>query len=224
MIYFPATKGNISTELPVDASSTISAEGQCLVASTPDGNFGAKPSAGSGSEVFLGVAVSQQITLTAIPRAEAFTQGASDAIQTSFTPNAGTVAVYDVTAGALLTGGGTDYTQTGKDITLLAATRGHELLVHYTYAPTAVQARAYQGDIVPGGPAGAALSQVGIIRNGIVYTDQYDTTVDWTQANPVVKTGAGGKFTIGGSGTTLTNVSVIAAPVANFPYLGLLLN
>lgn len=223
MLYFPNTKANISTEFAVASGSTIDAEGMALVASTASGVFGAKEAAGSSSEIFLGVSVSQQMNLNKASKKEDQIQGATDTLTLAFTPNAGTVAVYDVTAGALLVVT-TNYTIAGNVITMNSATRGHEITITYDYTPNANQARALQGDIYPGGPAGAALGQIGCIRNGIVYTDQFDTSVDWTVANPVVRTAASGQFTTAGTGVVLSRVSVIAAPVAGFAYLGLLLN
>lgn len=223
MLYLPNTRANISTELPVASGSTIDAEGMALVASTAAGVLGAKASAGSSGEVFLGVAISQQMSLLKASKTEAFVQPAGGILTLAFTPSSGTVAVYSKTSSAVIALT-TGYTISGKVITMNAATLGHDIEVTYNYVPNANQARALQGDIYPGGPAGAALGQIGVIRNGIVYTDQFDTTVDWNAANPVVKTAANGQFTIGGSGATLSNVSVLAAPTAGFPYLGLLLN
>jgi hypothetical protein len=223
MIYFPSTKANISTEFAVASGSSIDAEGAALVVVATDGVLGVKPSTGTNADKFVGVAVSQQMPLARLTRAESFVQGSGDTVALAFTPSSGTVAVIDETDNALLVVT-TDWTLAAKVITLEAATRGHTLTVHYAYEPTATQARAVQGDIVPGGPAGDALGQCGVIRNGIVFTDQYDTLIDWSAANPVIKTAANGLFTVGGSGQTLSNVTVLSAPTAGFPFLGLLIN
>lgn len=223
MLYFPNTKANISTELPVAVGATVDAEGMALIADSTGGVFGAQMSAGGGSEVFLGVSVGQQMSLAKATRKEAFVQGATDKLTLAFTPSSNTVGVYDATDGAVLVVT-TDWTLAGKVLTMQSATRGHDILVTYAFVPNANQELALQGNIVPGGPAGAAIGQIGVIRNGIVYTDQFDTTVDWSASDPVVKTAANGQFTIGGGGTTLTNVSVIAPPSAGFPFLGLLIN
>lgn len=224
MIYFPNTRVNISTEFPVAVGASIAAEGLAMIADNTGGVFGAKPSAGGASEVFLGVAVSQQITLTSLSKVESFVQPGSNTVTLSFTPTGGTLGVYDNTAAGVVPAGGGGWTLSGKTVTLQAGTAGHELVFYYKFSPTATQARFAQGDIVPGGPAGATLSQIGVARSGIVYTDQFDTSVNWNANGIVVKTAANGQFTIGGAGTTLGGVQVIAPPVAGFPFLGLLIN
>jgi hypothetical protein len=224
MIYFPATRVNVSTEFPVAVGSSIPAEGLALIADNTNGVFGLKPAAGGASEVFMGIAVSQQTVLTIATKTEAFVQPVTHQIVLAFTPVGGTVGVWDNTAQAAIATGGGGWTLSGKTLTLQAATDGHDIYVYYKYTPTANQARAIQGDVFPGGPAGTALSQIGCARSGIVYTDQFDTSVNWNANGIVVKTAANGQFTIGGAGTALTGVQVISPPVAGMPYLGLLIN
>jgi hypothetical protein len=224
MIYFPSSKFNISRELPVAVGASVTAEGAALIADNTGGVFGAKMSAAGGSEVFLGLSVGQQMTLTSLTKAESFVQPGSNTVTLAFTPTASTLGVWDVTTGAVIAAGGGGWSLSGKVVTLQAGTVGHELVCYYKYSPTAAQARMVQGDVFPGGPAGTAISQIGVIANGIVYTDQFDTSVNWNAASIAVKTAANGQLTIGGAGTTLTNVKVIAPPVAGFPFLGLLID
>ena len=73
MIYFPQTKGYISKEVPLLAGAAVTAEGQALVGVTSGGVYGAKVSTGAASEVFLGIAISQQISLTSVPKIELVT-------------------------------------------------------------------------------------------------------------------------------------------------------
>lgn len=222
MIYFPATKAAISAEFPVAVGASIAAEGQCLIADNTGGVFGAKPSAGGGSEVFLGIAVSQQMPLEQANNVEAFVQPSSNTVTLAFTPVSGTIGVYDATDAAFLTVT-TDWTVSGSVITLESDTLGHELVVYYKFAPTVAQALAIQGSTIPGGAPGVSIGQVGVLRNGVVYTDQFDTSVDWNAATIAVKSKANGQFTIGGGGTTLTSVKVISPPSVGMPFLGLLL-
>ena len=222
MLYFPNGRPIIATEVPIAASSTIAAEGQALVADTTGGVFGAKPSAGSSSENFLGIAVSQQIDLATFPKVEEKVVPNTDAVTIARTPSSGTLSVYDVTTSTLLSVT-THYTVSGETVTMADSTyRGHTLRLNYKFAPTAIEARAIQGDVYPGGAAGTSIGQVGVFQMGIVYTTEYDSTKDWTAAGITVKTGANGQFTVGGSGTTVDCV-VVAAPSSSNPYLGLFL-
>lgn len=224
MIYFPQTKGYVSRELPVATGQSVSAEGMAVVAvNGTDGSFGAKPSAGTSGEQFLGVAVSQQITLTSKARAEDFVAPVGLTLTLDQTPSAGTISVYNQTTATVVpaTGAaGTFWTVSGNVITLPTGNAGANITVYYKYAVSAAASRALQGDIFPGGAAGAVVNQIGLIKNGVVYTDQFDTTVNWNVANPVVTLGANGQFTIGGTGTVI-NCTVVNAPSSGSPFLGL---
>lgn len=221
MIYFPSTRVNISRELPVAVGASIAAEGLALMADNTGGVFGAKATAGASTDVFLGISVSQQINLGNQVKVETNVQGTSNTIVLDRTPVSATLSVWDATAAGVVPVGAGGWTLSGKTVTLQAGTQGHEIICYYKFTPTATEARFIQGDVWPGGPAGASLSQIGVASNGIVYTDQFDTTVNWNANGIAVKTGAAGVFTIGGSGATLAGVQVIAPPTPGFGYLGL---
>lgn len=224
MLYFPNGRAYISVELPVAPGFTIAAEGQALISDLTAGAFGLKPSTGASTDNFVGVAVSQQMDLLSLTKVEEAVHTTSNTYTLARTPSASTLSVYNLTDGAVVpASGGGAWSLTGKVVTLDAATQGDLLKYTYRYAPTVVEARAVQGDVWPGGPAGASINQVGVIKNGIVYTDQFDTTVNWNAANPVVRVAANGLFTVGGSGT-IVNCSIVAIPSISQPFLGLLLN
>lgn len=221
MLYFPNGRPALSTEMPIAASASIAAEGQALVGSTVNGVFGVAPSAGSSGENFLGLAVSQQIALTTFPKVQETVAPNTDVWVLNRTPSASTLSLYDVTAGALLTGSGTDYTLTGASLALNSALRGHTLRATYKFAPTAVEARAIMGDVYPGGAAGTSIGAVGIFQKGTVYTTEFDSTKDWNQS-VAVKSGANGLLTQGGSGATVDCV-IVSVPSTTNPYLGIFL-
>lgn len=218
MIYFPQTRAFISSEKPVAVGFSIDAEGQALVGVTQNGEFGVKPSAGTASEVFAGIAVSQQILITSKARAEQVIVPVGLSFDLDRTPQAGTLALWNATDGAVVAGG--DITLAGRNVTLAAGYAGKTVTAFYKYAVTVAESRALQGDVPPGGAAGASISQVGVFKNGVVFTDQFDTTVNWNALNPVVRLGANGQFTIGGTGT-IVNCTITQAPSANSAFLGL---
>lgn len=220
MIYFPQTKGYVSQEFAVAPAATITAEGQALVNSLVGGIFGVKPSTGASGESFVGLAVSQQITIGSVSRVEEYVVPVSNVVTLSRTPSSGTVSVYDKTAGAVVpASGGGAWSLTGTTLTLTSTQTGHEIAVYFKYVASANEARLLQGDVYPGGAAGNVVGQVGVIKNGTIFTSEFDTTVDWNQTNPAVTLGANGQLTIGGSGTVV-QCSIVSVPSATSPFLG----
>ena len=223
MLYFPNTRQYVSIELPVAPGSLIAAEGQALIADTTTGVFGVRPSTGGATDNFVGVAVSQQQTLAFMSKVEDGVHPAGNTFTLARTPAAGTLSVYNLTTGAVVPPGGGGWTLAGRVVTLAVATLGNNLAYTYRFAPTAMEARTLQGDVYPGGPAGALVNQVGVIKNGVVYTTEFDSAVDWRATNPVIRVGANGLFTIGGAGA-IVNCALVSVPSVAQPFLGLMLN
>lgn len=223
MLYFPSTRQYISIELPVAPGSAVTAEGQALIADTTTGVFGVKPSAGASTDNFVGVSVSQQMTLNFVAKVEESVLGTGHTFTLARTPASGTLSVYDLTTGVVVAAGGGGWTLAGKVVTVDAAFEGRLLAYTYRYAPTATEARAIQGDVYPGGPAGAAVDQVGVIKNGIIYTTEFDAAVNWRATNPTIRVAANGLFTIGGSGA-IVPCALVSVPSVAQPFLGLMLN
>lgn len=224
MIYFPKSRYQLSQEMPGVASNPITSEGQCLVAQSIGGVFGVRPCSNDTVGNFAGFAVAEQLSLLSVPKVESFvvSGGAATTLQLSRTPEASTLFIFNVTDGVALAVT-TDWTLSGDTVTWVNTQIGDTVTCYYRFAPTTVEAQAIQGDVKPGGAAGLLLGQVGVIKSGVVYTSEYDTSVDWLANNPVVKTGAGGRVTIGGAGQTLP-AYVISVPHSNGPdgaFLGL---
>jgi hypothetical protein len=223
MLYFPNGRDYISQEFPVAQSATIAAEGIALVADTTAGVFGVKPSAGVSGEKFVGVAVSQQISITAVARVESHIVPATNVVTLNRTPSSGTLSVFNKTTGAVVpASGGSNWSLAGRQLTLPAGMAGNEIETYFKYQVTLNESRSLQGDTFPGGAAGFLVGQCGAVRNGTIYTSEFDTTVNWNATNPSVTLGANGQFTIGGSGAAVPAV-VVAVPSASQPFLGLML-
>jgi len=225
MILFPSSNLRASEELKVAVGSTITAEGQALIADNTGGVFGVKPSTGAANEQFVGIAVSQQLTLLYVPAKEQLVQGVANTITLGHAPAASSLLLTDSTDGTVQAAGnpGTTadtYSISGNVITLHAGNVGHTYTASYRYSPTTVEALYIMGSIPAGGAAGLTLGSVGVVKQGTVITSEYDTAVDWSAANVVVKLGANGVFTIGGTGTTV-NATVVEVPSTSSPYLGL---
>ena len=114
-----------------------------------------------------------------------------------------------------------DTTVSGKTVSNTNLTEGLNVRVVYKYAMSVVEAKSRLGDIQPGGPAGAVVGQIGFISRGTVYTNCFDTAVDWTKATSI-KLGANGIVTSGDDkeGTEIKGY-VVAQPTAMYPFLGI---
>jgi len=225
MLLFQNSRIIQSTERPVAAGATVAAEGQALVNDTTGGVHGVKPSTGASGEIFVGVSIAQQLTPLYLPSIERATVTAGLTVTTLNTPVAGTLRVYNVTKAAVVAAGSSagQYGISGNVITVVTGgttVAADVLEVSYRYSPTTLQARAIQGDIPAGGAASLTLNSVGVVLSGDVYTTEFDTSVDWTAANPAIKVGANGLFTIGGSGATVPNAYIVKVPTFGSPNTG----
>jgi len=216
MINLSASRINRSDEQPLNPAAVLSAVGAAMV----QGPLGTvTPGTGGSGELFVGASLSQPLTLLNFPKVEALIPSAANTVTLFATPLSGTLRVIDTATNATITLGtpsssATQYSISGNVVTVNVARVGVSTTFFYQYAPTTVQARTLQGDIQPGGAASLSTGTVGVIRAGLIFTTEYDPTVDWTAANPAVKVGANGRFTIGGSGAVVPNAQVIQFPVA----------
>jgi hypothetical protein len=215
MLNLTACRVNRSDEQPFNPAAVMTAVGGALVQG-PMGTV--TPSTGTSGEQFVGVSLAQPMTLLNFPKVEVLIPPANAIVNLFAAPLAGTLRAIDSAAGTPITVGtpasvATNYSIAGSAVTLNAARVGVSTTFFYQFAPTTIQARLLQGDIQPGGAASLSTGSIGVIRAGLVFTTEYDTTVDWTVANPVIKTGANGRFTIGGSGALVPNAQVVQYPV-----------
>jgi hypothetical protein len=117
----------------------------------------------------------------------------------------------------------------GRTVLVDDANAGADAFIMYRYSPTAIQQRfLYEGggDLYPGNNAPEVFGQVGCITAGIVYTDQYDATVNWNTVNDatVIRGGANGKLTTSGTGCICRGLRIHEVPSADKPWLGVTLS
>lgn len=229
MINFNLSREVNSTTRNVNPSTLVTSEGCALMVDSSNPNSVAM-SAGASTDVFAGISLSQQMPITVAPKVETLTVASDGTVTLSRSPNAGTIRV--LVAGAVFTAAAagtaqgtltaTQYAQTvsgGNILQFPAAQVGVSIVAYYRFAPTYAEVITIQGNIIPGGDSGALLNVVGVVTIGDIYTDQYDTTADWTQ--PGVRTGANGLFTTAGSGPVIANCRILAQPSSTQPFLGL---
>lgn len=233
MFNFDALKFRVSDNMKVTPGAIIPAEGSALVADYSTGELTVKPSTGASNEIYIGAAIAETMVQSFLPHVEehavANSESDTDTITLMSTPIAGSLLVQTVatdgtvttlTAGTPDSGAATTYSIAGNIITFWAPTLdGKSLRVTYRYSPTVLQLRELQGDQAPGSTAAATLNVVGALEAGDFETSEFDTTVAWAGAT-AVKLGANGRFTQGGSGTTLPCI-ITKVPSAGSPFLGL---
>lgn len=221
MLYLPLSKFPDSSETVVAPGAAITAEGQALVRAAASPASGVTVSQGGATEIFAGFAVAgvsaAPLALLYANKQETILAPAGGILVLALTPVAGQVALFDVTANAAVAfGGGVALVAN----TVTGLTAGHSIVVTYKYAPTVVQARAIQGDVQPGGYAGSYVGQVGLVKRGVLYTSEFDASVNWAAAT-AIKTAANGQITDqNGAGTVIPGY-VVAAPSGDVPFLGI---
>ena len=224
MLSFPQTRIELSVERPVAQGQVVQAEGVLLQGDLSTGVYGVKPSVADAKDNFAGISVNSVTYQPTVPRIDEFVLDATLKFNLAFTP-IGRPKAYkvDPDTGAL-TAVGTTMAATGTVGTATGAAEKDTLRVVYQYSPTMLQIMALQGNILPGGPAGHYLGQVGVITRGDVYTDQWDTTADWSTAKGV-KAGANGLFVpVMAAADGIQGITIIELPSVGSPFLGLNVN
>lgn len=222
MIYAPTSSNVVSKDMPLAVNTTLSADGQAMVGVLDtNGKFGVKPSTGAAGEKFVGflnaqtsMVPFQQSTTTKV---EQVVLGPSGAFTLAKVPVGGTTSIHNVTDGTTITSG---FTLDSAGNFLSVANANKEVRFTYTIPLTAIEARGLFGDPQPGGYSGYQVGQAAVARQGTIYIDQFDSSVDWSLATGV-KLAAGGKVTNqAGSGVTIDAV-IVEVPSVDKPYLGL---
>lgn len=236
MLDLSRTRIEKNFEMPLLSSVVIGAEGLCLQQVMENGIGKVRPSNATADSIFAGISWGDRFAApTTIPYVETVTVGADGKVRLSKLPTAaadmivikgsnysGTALTFAATVDAdtkwkLDTDGQTVITHTDN----AAST----LFVVYRYAPTVLEAQMRFGDVYPGPRGPNVVGSIGIIATGWVYTDQFDTAVNWgaldTNAEAILG-GANGRFTTSGNGCSLSGLGfVVSAPSVNDPWLGL---
>jgi hypothetical protein len=224
-VYRPLTEVRFSKEMRIASGATIDGEGFALVTTLSGGVQGVAKSGGSSGEIFAGFSFTQtsaaNFLVNTEVKVEQFVIPAGGAITLSRTPTSSTTSVYDITDGGAISGG--NLAVSGNVATITAASTrgatGNTVRVTYRYALTVAEFKLKYGDVTPGGYAGHQLGTVGVAQNGKIFTNCFDTTIDWS-AVTTIRTGAGGLLTNTGSGATV-NGYVTDVPSVDYPFLGL---
>lgn len=233
MLYMPKTKVEFADSMDIVAAQPSIFEGQLLKAVVENGVGKVTVGTAAGSEVIAGIAYKYFRQPTSAKNVESFTVPAGGgSVTLQFTPVSPSTAssVYDNTAAAALTYNGSvgsgQYAVSGAVVTFNAAEAGHTVTIIYSYNLTVLQAQLMFGDnhYIATVEASNAVSKIGVIKRGHVWTDQYDPAINWF-ASPRgnMTMGANGTITVGGSGPVIPGY-LLEAPSVDFPYLGIAIN
>lgn len=224
MLLFPNTRIELTGERPLVAGTTIDAEGSALIAIYTAGVLGVKPSTGAASEKFVGFSLSRPLAPTRVPVVEVLTVPANGIVVLKAPMVAATARIINTATGVAYTqvavAPASTEVQTNVPGSLIFHVGQAGVVIQATYQRdlTVAQAIMLQGNQDIGGPAGAYFGQVGMITRGDVWTTEFDTTVDWSTPTDL-RLGAGGKLTLGGSGTLVPGY-VLAPPSDGSGWLG----
>jgi len=222
-------------EANVASGSTVSAEGRCLVAALgTDGEEYVTESAGlATTEQFAGISYNTNLTVTAFPNVEAGTIPATpftiQLVKTNIV--ADQIRVYASTTGELTEVGGTtpaagqfSCTDATGLVYFNTAQSLETVLIYYQYNPTTLEAKTRWFEAGINVNAGGTFNQIGVIKPPcIIYTSEYDASIDWSGVTEgQIETGVGGKFEgAAGSGNPLEHARVVHVPDADNVFLGI---
>lgn len=216
----------------VDLHSTVARveEGTLLQLVLENGREVALPTTGANTEKIGGFAIGTASTPSKAARYEDLVVPASSpyTITLANTPTSGSLTLR-VVGGAALTVDAAPaagkYSLAGRVLTFDAAQAGAALRAVYEYSPTLVEVQMLYGQSLVEDPQGM-LGRVGMVFYAdALFFSNFDTSSDWWNANPgAVCSAANGKVTKSTGGVLLANCSVVAAPNATSPLLGLRVN
>lgn len=190
-------------EYGIAAGADIKEEGQVLVSVLENGIEMVKPSAGTEGEKVVGFAWSNAI----IPGTAVVTK--TETADDDYEAGAFTVALENAVAGtvaATVNGVAAAGTLADGVFTLTdAVSAGDVVVIMYRKELTVNESRAQFGDKRANLNNNLALNSISVIRgNGDIWTDQFDTSADWSSAteaaagaNGLLVPAAAGKTTVG---------------------------
>lgn len=232
---------------PLASGSTVANEGMVLVSVIEDGVEKVKLSTGTAGEKVVGISYSPSIvpgqvvasddrTLDAVTTASSVSFALADVVTGSLrvvSTVAGVATVQTVAASAAAVAAGTYY-YADNTLTVWNPTTGADISVTYRKNLTVAEQESLFGNARPNlAGVNAFLGQITVFRgNGEVWTDQYDTTADWSTAVDAVCADASTDTTKAGllapgatSSETKTVVGrIVGRPTATNKFLGIAIN
>lgn len=201
-------------------------EGTALVWHRENGRTYLRISTGAANENFAGFALMRSMPPAFQTAVEETIVDSTGLYVLNRVPTPGQLLVKVAGVKAAQEASGTAPTAAGKvavqgaELRLHADDIGKKVFIQYAYELTLTESRSITGDAPIGGLAANIQGSVGYIKLGTISTNLIDAAADWsddTVLNPSLA--AGGKLTIGGSGTKLTGLIIKHAPSSERGYL-----
>lgn len=204
-----------STTAQVLSGASIPEEGISLVYEKENGITKVRPSQGINGEIFAGISLSRNAPPAIL--ADVGDAVASDEnTKLPRTPLAGQIlvkidgSVATIVAGAPSAAG--EVQLSGDTLIYHSGDYSKEVFFQYMYEPTITEARGIVGDLPQGvNLASTVMGSIGLITRGMICTNYFDASVDWSDVL-TVNLGPGGMLTSGGAGTELDRAVVMNAP------------
>ena len=223
MIHTQISRITESNEFALPPGVNIALEGQALVRVVVNGVIGVRPSAGTTGEVFAGFSlihttgVAEQQLTTVFAREHLM--GATGAVKLEREPVAGSLFAYDkATKAAVVVG-----SITGVNATLTGTTQGQTVVLVYRPVLSELEATFAFGNRQPSGYSGNHYRQVGVAQAGLIYTDHFDTSVNWALPATVAVLGENGMITSAAKNAdgVAIGAKVWHLPTQDLPFLGI---
>lgn len=226
MLQLANTRFGSTFNRAVATGETIWTEGVALSYVMEQGQAKVRASKGTAGEVFAGFSLSRnsesrrltEILSVKVPPTAPYT------VELTHTPITGQIAIRGLTLAAGATPAAGEFKLSGKTLTFNAAQANAVFEVSLAFVPSIYEAVAALGNDPVGGLASSSVGTIGVIKEGDVFTDQFDVTADWVGngVDPVsLYLGADGRVTTKVGGTLLTSVTVIQVPNSGNAFLGM---
>jgi hypothetical protein len=220
MIYSPLSFFTRSADKKLATGAMLTAVGQAMVHGIENGQQVVSVSAGAVGEKFAGFSIAQTSAVPVAPanhvKVETAVVPGSGIVTVAKNPLAGTVLAVRTDTGAVVA----VVSVTGAAVDLAVASAGLTVRLMYRYALTVAEARSLVGDVQPGGYSGNTFGQVGVAQEGVIYTDQFDTSVNFATATSL-KLDTGGLVSDQTGTGVIINAIVKSVPTADYPFLGI---
>lgn len=206
-----------SQDTPIVPGEVISAEGMPLVRELVNGREHVRV----GSSVkapFMGISYSESLTPLVKSKVErVMANPDTGKFCLIHEPITGQVSFYDE-AGAVIT----DATVTGREVTA-ESQKGKYVRVQYRYQPTTYEVITEDRILVPSMSASDMTGTIGVILQGVVYTDMFEASADFSAPDIELAVSENGLVTVQDEEKTLAPIpgTVVAVPGIETPFLGI---
>lgn len=218
MLNLSETRIGKSFSRTIATGVTIDQEGTPLVYARQGDDTVVIPATANTTDIFAGVALTRNNSLTRATFVEIVKvpHQAPYTIVLQNTPNSfGTMRITAVGGSATHYAqanppvAGTSVTLTGATLTFASGDADISLEVAYSYTPSVMQAIQAQGQAPAGGLPSTNLGVIGVINQGDISTNMYDTACDWSSSLTVNV--SNGLFTTA-AGSPVPGATILRAP------------